>query len=69
MPITVTLKAVLQHSFPQEYAQRREEECQHMGQPDDQAPVPLFVMSCLLPGAACSLAAGGVMCSCTRPVC
>ena len=62
MPVTVTLKAVLQHSFPQEYKQRHEEECQHIspgGQPDAQAPVPLFVMSCLLPGEPSSAAAEG----------
>ena len=63
MPVTITLKAVLQHSFPQEYKQRHEEERQHIspeGQPDAQAPVPLFVMSCLLPGRAPAAAACGL---------
>lgn len=60
LPVTVTLKSILEKAFPLEYAQRQAEEQADMGaQPEGQpeAPVPLFVMSPLMPGVQlqCSL--------------
>ena len=56
LPVTVTLKNILEKSFPVEYAQRRAEEqadlsSQLEGGAAAEGPVPLFVMSCLMPGA------------------
>ena len=54
LPVTVTLAAVLERSFPDEYEARRRERCAEMegaaGDAHDEAPVPLFVMSIMLPG-------------------
>ena len=52
LPVTLTLKNILQRAFPEDYAQRQVEELQHSAADQaEQAPVPLFVLSCLLPGA------------------
>ena len=56
--MSVTLAAILERSFPEEYGARREEARALTPRgpapaPGDawQAPLPLFVMSCVLPGA------------------
>ena len=58
LPASVTLAAILERSFPEEYAARREEarlltpRGAASAEGDAwQAPLPLFVMSCVLPGA------------------
>ena len=53
IPVTITLKNLLEKSFPEEYAARREEEGAAPA-PSDDAPLPLFVMSCILPGVRCA---------------
>ena len=50
VPVTITLKNLLEKSFPEEYAARREEEGPAPA-PSGNAPLPLFVMACILPGA------------------
>ena len=55
LPVTVTLKNILEKSFPIEYAERRAEENaastgRGPGECVAEPPVPLFVMSCLMPG-------------------
>ena len=51
--VTRALHDILEKSFPEEYAARRQEamEASPSFQGDASAPIPLFVMSCLLPGA------------------
>ena len=52
LPVSVTLAAILERSFPEEYAARRAETRGLAAAGDaGQAPLPLFVMSCVLPGA------------------
>ncbi|KAK9809744.1 hypothetical protein WJX73_001951 [Symbiochloris irregularis] len=58
--MTITLKNILEKSFPQEYAARGLEEADSTAGPrssevEEEAPVPLFVMSCLLPGERMAL--------------
>lgn len=53
LPITITLQNIIEKSFPEEYALRQAEalvlEEQHQaGGPE--TPLPLFVMSCMMPG-------------------
>lgn len=51
LAVTLVLKELLERSFPEEYAARRAEEsaaAAAAAAPD--APLPLFVMSLLLPG-------------------
>ena len=54
VPVTITLKNLLEKNFAEEYAARREEEGPAPA-PSDNAPLPLFVMACTLPGT-CSKA-------------
>ena len=54
VPVSITLKNLLEKNFAEEYAARREEEGPAPS-PSDNAPIPLFVMACILPGA-CSTA-------------
>lgn len=52
LPVSVTLAAVLERSFPAEYAERRAELSGARAAGDARAaPLPLFVMSSVLPGA------------------
>ena len=55
LPVTVAFAAVLERSFPDEYEARRRESAAELagaaGAGQDDAPVPLFVMSIMLPGA------------------
>jgi len=52
LPVSVTLAAVLERSFPTEYAERRAELRGARAAGDARAaPLPLFVMSSVLPGA------------------
>ena len=53
LPVSITLAAILERSFPEEYAARRAE-ARGLASAQGgvwQAPLPLFVMSCVLPGA------------------
>lgn len=52
IPITVTLHSIIEKSFPAEYAERRAEMKAHEELTSDRpdAPVPLFVMCCMMPG-------------------
>ena len=53
LPITITLQNIIEKSFPEEYALRKAEEAaQEQGhQPGGpETPLPLFVMSCMMPG-------------------
>lgn len=52
LPVSITLKNILEKSFPQEYAERCAEEAADAGSAANaaEAAVPLFVMSCLMPG-------------------
>lgn len=50
--VTLVLKDLLERSFPDEYEARRAEESDAAAPaPAADAPLPLFVMSLLLPGA------------------
>ncbi len=52
--MTVALASVLERSFPDEYAARRDESRSTAAQGTPaagEAPLPLFVMSCMMPGA------------------
>lgn len=51
LPVTLVLRQLLQNSFPEEYEQRRKEEQGLSSAAGGEAPLPLFVMSCILPGA------------------
>ena len=52
LPVTMVLANILEKAFPAEYAERRAE-TQGLGQsPGQESPLPLFVMSCILPGTA-----------------
>ena len=52
LPVSVTLAAVLERSFPAEYAERRAElRGARAAGAARAAPLPLFVMSSVLPGA------------------
>lgn len=53
LPVTITLQNIIEKSFPVEYASRKAEviasEQAHLaGGPE--TPLPLFVMSCMMPG-------------------
>jgi hypothetical protein len=52
LPVSVTLANLLEKSFPEEYeARRRETRSSAGGTPEaGEAPLPLFVMSCMMPG-------------------
>jgi len=50
IPVSITLKNLLEKNFAEEYAARRAEEGPAPS-PADNAPLPLFVMACILPGA------------------
>ena len=54
VPVTVALAALLERSFPTEYAARRAEQAALVAGSGDEAPrgppLPLFVMNVLLPG-------------------
>ncbi len=53
LPITITLQNIIEKSFPEEYALRKAEvAAQEQGhQPGGpETPLPLFVMSCMMPG-------------------
>lgn len=54
LPVTMVLANILERAFPAEYAERRAE-VQGLGQaPGRESPLPLFVMSCVLPGESSS---------------
>ncbi|PSC74157.1 LON peptidase N-terminal domain and RING finger 1 isoform B [Micractinium conductrix] len=58
LAVTITLKNVLERSFPEEYEQRRQEERAAVAaaaEPAGDAPLPVFVMSLLLPGECMAL--------------
>lgn len=59
LPVTVILKALLEKSFPGEYEERRREEsvagAGEDGEGGQAAPLPLFVMSPVLPGETMAL--------------
>lgn len=56
LPVSVVLKNLLEHAFPQEYDARREEEINLMSCSETQrALLPLFVMSAMLPGERMAL--------------
>lgn len=59
LPVTVTLKRILERCFPEEYAARELEECGPGGCSEDEPPLPLFVMSALLPGERMGLQVRG----------
>ena len=53
LPITITLQKIIEKSFPEEYAQRRAEALaleEHNKADGPETPLPLFVMSCMMPG-------------------
>lgn len=52
IPITVTLHNIIEKGFPAEFAERRAEMMAHEAAAEDRpdAPVPLFVMCCMMPG-------------------
>lgn len=53
LPITVTLQKIIEKSFPEEYAQRKAEALaleEHNKADGPETPLPLFVMSCMMPG-------------------
>ncbi|KAL3138492.1 hypothetical protein ABBQ32_006282 [Trebouxia sp. C0010 RCD-2024] len=53
LPITVTLQKIIEKSFPGEYAQRRADALAleaHNRADGPETPLPLFVMSCMMPG-------------------
>lgn len=53
LPVTVTLQKIIEKSFPEEYAQRRAEALaleEHHKADGPETPLPLFVMSCMMPG-------------------
>ncbi|KAL4442724.1 hypothetical protein ABPG77_006718 [Micractinium sp. CCAP 211/92] len=54
LAVTITLKNLLERSFPEEYEQRRQEE-REAAAPASDAPLPIFVMSMLLPGERMAL--------------
>ena len=53
LPVTIVLKHLIQHSFPEEYEERRKEEAE-LGAGGEggaaELPIPLFVMHSCLPG-------------------
>ena len=51
LPVTRTLKNILEKSFPEEYEERRQEAALLCPSADGEAPLPIFVMSCVMPGA------------------
>ncbi|KAL4424242.1 hypothetical protein ABPG75_001543 [Micractinium tetrahymenae] len=56
LAVTITLKNLLERSFPEEYEQRRQEEREAAAAvPAGAAPLPIFVMSLLLPGERMAL--------------
>lgn len=56
LAVTITLKNLLERSFPEEYEQRRREEREAAAAaPAGDAPLPMFVMSMLLPGERMAL--------------
>ena len=53
LPITITLQKIIEKSFPDEYAQRKAEALaleEHNKADGPETPLPLFVMSCMMPG-------------------
>ena len=50
IPVSITLKNILEKTFPEEYAARRQEEGHGAPAPGENAALPLFVMSPMLPG-------------------
>jgi hypothetical protein len=54
MPVTVVLARLLEQTFPEETKRRRETECAEDGANGGAKPkmwtLPVFVMSCMLPG-------------------
>lgn len=53
LPVTVTLQKIIEKSFPEEYAQRKAEALaveEHNRADGPETPLPLFVMSCMMPG-------------------
>ena len=50
IPVTLALRHLIEHSFPEEYEARRQEENGWSCSSDREAPMPLFVMTCILPG-------------------
>lgn len=55
LPVSVVLKNLLERSFPEDYAARREEELVVAAAAAEQAAMPLFVMSLILPGEKMAL--------------
>jgi hypothetical protein len=57
LPVTVSLAGILERSFPEEYEARRAETRSAAASATDaattaeEAPLPLFVMSVMMPGA------------------
>lgn len=51
LPVTIALKSIIEKMFPEEYEQRRLEARGIIGGMEgDEAPLPLFVMACMMPG-------------------
>ena len=53
LPVTVTLQKIIEKSFPEEHAQRKAEALaleEHNKADGPETPLPLFVMSCMMPG-------------------
>lgn len=56
LAVTITLKSLLERCFPDEYEARRQEESEAAAAlPATDAPLPMFVMSMLLPGEKMAL--------------
>ncbi|KAK9808920.1 hypothetical protein WJX72_006425 [[Myrmecia] bisecta] len=55
LPLSVTLNNILEKSFPEEYQQRRRETRSLPSEVAGEAPLPLFVMSCMMPGEKMAL--------------
>lgn len=54
MPVTLALRQLIERSFPEEYEARRQEErgIEHSGDAQE-APLALFIMSCIFPSESC----------------
>ena len=62
LEITRALHAILEKSFPEEYAARRQETLEEAAEDDASSlTVPLFVMQCIMPGVQSLLLAFSTM--------
>ena len=50
IPVSITLKNIIEKTFPEEYAERAAEEGHGGAAEGGTTPLPLFVMSPVLPG-------------------